>query len=365
MSLIWCSISGHGYGHAAQVVPVLNVLGRLVPNLTATLRTAVPAAFFEPRLTIPWRLSPAQQDIGCIQDGPLKIDVPGTWAAHRSLHVDWAQKIHAEAALILAAGPACVLSDISPLAIAAGASTGIPTIGLCSLSWDLVLEPFFDPAASEQASILQQIRDAYAKADCFLRVAPGLPVKAFRKVIDIGPIAEPAEPDNIGLRKAIGAEDSERIVLVGFGGIALRQLPFERMESMPPYRFLVDGPVPKGLTRTTSLTTLGWPFKPVLASVDMILTKPGYGTIVEAVALGTAVVYVRRYNFADEQTLVDYLHRHGRGAELSLADFQGGDWRKTFDHLQDIQFSTESTVPLTGAQEAATFLAPYLTEAGT
>ena len=79
MPLIWCSISGHGYGHAAQVVPVLNALGRLVPNLKALLRTTVPAGFFEPRLAIPWELSPAQQDIGCIQKGPLTIDVAGTW----------------------------------------------------------------------------------------------------------------------------------------------------------------------------------------------------------------------------------------------------------------------------------------------
>ena len=26
MPYIWCAISGHGYGHAAQVVPVLNAL---------------------------------------------------------------------------------------------------------------------------------------------------------------------------------------------------------------------------------------------------------------------------------------------------------------------------------------------------
>ena len=38
------------------------------------------------------------------------------------------------------------------------------------------------------------------------------------------------------------------------------------------------------------------------------MTKPGYGTILEAVALGLPVIYVRRYNFADEAPLVDFLH---------------------------------------------------------
>jgi hypothetical protein len=359
MPLIWCSISGHGYGHAAQVVPVLNALGRLVPNLQAILRTTVPASFFEPRLDIPWHLSIAQQDVGCIQDGPLTIDVPGTWAAHRTLHADWKTKVEAESALIRDAVPACVLSDISHLGIAAGAGTGLPTIGLCSLSWDLVLEPFVDPATDGHRTILQQIREAYAKADCFLRVAPGLKVTAFRKVRDIGPIAEPTEPQSIKLRDAIGAEASDRVILVGFGGIPLRELPFERMETMRPLRFIVDGQVPRELTRTTSLAAAGLPFKQVLASVDMVLTKPGYGTIVEAAALGIPVVYVRRYNFADEQSLVDYLHQYGRGAELSLVDFRRGQWEAAID--QALAQSRASTPPaLSGAQDAAQVLKQYL-----
>ncbi|MBI4001309.1 MAG: hypothetical protein HY348_05955 [Nitrospira defluvii] len=358
MPLIWCSISGHGYGHAAQVAPVLNALGRLVPNLRAILRTTVPAGFFKPHLTIPWQLSAAQQDVGCIQDGPLKIDVPGTWAAHRTLHTDWKKKIEAEAALIRAAGPACVLSDISHLGMAAGAATRIPTIGMCSLSWDLVLQPFVDPSVDEHADIIRQICEAYAQADCFLRVAPSMNLTAFRHVLDIGPIAEPSEPQAMRLRESIGAEASDRIILVGFGGIALRQFPFQQMESMHPYRFIVDGAVPHGLTRVTSLATLGRPFKQVLASVDMILTKPGYGTIVEAVALGTAVVYVRRYNFPDEQPLVEYLHRYGQGVELSLSDFLDGRWESAIHQAFD-QPILQAPPPLSGPADAAQVLTRY------
>ncbi|MGZ8383179.1 MAG: hypothetical protein ACXWWE_04130 [Nitrospira sp.] len=358
MPLIWCSISGHGYGHAAQVGPVLNALGRLVPNLTAILRTTVPAGFFEPRLTIPWQLSTAQQDVGCIQNGPLKIDIASTWAAHRTFHTDWKHKVEAEAALIRAAAPACVLSDISHLGVAAGAATGIPTIGMCSLSWDLVLEPFVDPSVAEQTEILRHIREAYALADGFLRVAPGLAMTAFRNLFDIGPIAEPAAPQAARLREAIGAPATDRIILVGFGGIALQGLPFEAMEKMPPYRFLVDGHVPLGLSRVASLATVGLPFKAVLASVDMVLTKPGYGTIVEAVALGTPVVYVRRYNFADEQSLVDYLHRYGRGVELSLSEFLDGRWEQAIRQAFD-QSIPHPPPPLSGAEDAAHMLSRY------
>ncbi|MCW5799542.1 MAG: hypothetical protein LZF60_180012 [Nitrospira sp.] len=358
MPLIWCSISGHGYGHAAQVVPVLNALGRLVPNLKALLRTAVPAEFFEPRLTIPWELSSSQQDIGCIQNGPLTIDVAGTWSAHRAMHADWEKKIEAEAALIRQACPTLVLSDVSHLGVAAGAAAGIPTIGMCSLSWDLVLKPFVDPAEPAHAAIISQIREAYASADCFLRVAPGLAVTAFRQMRDVGPIAEPTEPQTAILRHAVGAKVSEKVVLVGFGGIALTSPPFDHMEAMHGFRFLFDGPVPHGLSRVSSLSAVGLPFKHILASVDLVLTKPGYGTTVESVALGIPLVYVRRYNFADEQSLVDYLERHGRGAELSLEAFHQGQWEPAIREAL-AQSPATPPPPLAGAHDAAGILHTY------
>ncbi len=359
MPLIWCSISGHGYGHAAQVVPVLNALGQRVPHLKVLLRTSVPATFFQPRLALPWELSPAQQDIGCIQNGPLTIDVPGTWEAHQTFHAGWDRKVETEAALIRHARPSLVLSDISHLGIAAGAAAAIPTIGLCSLSWDLVLEPFVDHSLPDHAAILHQIREAYSKADGFLRVEPGLAITAFRNMYDIGPIAEPSIPQRATLRRALGDDDADRVILVGFGGIPLTNPPFEQMEAMPACRFLFDGPVPRGLSRVVSLATIGLPFKDILAAVDLVLTKPGYGTIVESVALGIPVVYVRRFNFADEQSLVDYLHRYGRGAELSRDDFYRGAWEPAM-HLALAQRPATPPPPLSGPQDAAQFLAGYV-----
>ena len=248
-------------------------------------------------------MSSAQQDVGCIQNGPLTIDVPGTWEAHRTLHADWERKIAAEAALIRDARPAVVLSDISHLGVAAGVRRTSRRSGSVP-SWDLVLEPFLDHALSDQVAILRQIRAAYGQADAFPRVAPGLAITGLRNLYDIGPIAEPSSPQRAQLRRSVGADDEDRLILVGFGGIPLTNPPFEQMDAMQSYRFLFDGPVPNDCSRVVSLAALGLPFKQILASVDLVVTKPGYGTIVESVALGIPVVYVRRYNFADEQSLV-------------------------------------------------------------
>jgi hypothetical protein len=89
------------------------------------------------------------------------------------------------------------------------------------------------------------------------------------------------------------------------------------------------------------------------------MTKPGYGTIVEAVALQQPVVYIRRYNFADEPPLVDYLHRYGRGVELSFDDFTQGSWEAALQHTLDIPLPSVPPPP-TGATMAAKILATYL-----
>ena len=359
MPLIWCAISGHGFGHAAQAVPVLNALGALVPGLTTVLRTTVPASFFHDCLTIPWELSPAQQDIGCIQDGPLKIDIDATWAAHQHFHETWEARLSHEISAMQAVSPALVIADTPYLAIEAGSRARIPTVALASFTWDLVLKEYCHASDQSQQRLIQSIRESYAKADMALRITPAPNIDAFSSMIDIGPIASPASPERDRLASAIALAPNERTVLVGFGGIPLTSLPLVQMEQLRHYRFLFDGPIRPGYSRVHSTSTLPFSFKTLLASVDVIMTKPGYGTIVEAVALQQPVLYVRRYNFADEPPLVDYLHRYGRGVELSLDDFTQGRWEAA---LQETLIASAPLLPApsTGAAEAAAFIAKQL-----
>jgi len=354
---IWCAISGHGFGHAAQVVPVLNQLGRHVPGLTAILRTTVSAAFFQERLAIPWSLQSVQQDVGCVQRGPLEIDVPATWEGYRQFHATWKQRLAAETTAIRAAAPGIILADPPYLAISAGRQAGTPTVLLSNLTWSEILMSL-DKSASEHESLLEGIRRSYGEADMALRIAPGLPFSGIPKVLDIAPIAEPAASQRDQLRACLRIPASEPVVLVGFGGIPLETLPWHEMDHMSGYQFLVDGVPPRPSSRVHSLSALPFSFKTALASADLVMTKPGYGTIVEAVALGLPVVYVRRYNFADEAPLVEFLRRYGTGQELSRDDFFSGNWRPALEALANTTPAV-GRPPMTGAAEAAQSLLQY------
>ncbi|NGZ94757.1 MAG: hypothetical protein CV089_01260 [Nitrospira sp. WS110] len=364
MPLIWAAISGHGFGHAAQVVPVLNALGRLVPDIRILLRTTVPATFFKDRLSIPWETSSVQQDIGCIQQGPMTIDVEATWREHQQFHDSWDDRLQGEIQAMQSADADVIVADTPYLALAAGKAAGIPTVALVSFTWDLILSEYPAPPLIDRRTIIDAIRRAYGQADLALRIRPAPTMAVFKRLIDIGPIAEPAPSVRERLTELLQLTPRERTVLIGFGGIPLDSLPFEIVESLAGYRFLFDGSVPADSKRFISAQSLPLSFKSLMASVDVIMTKPGYGTLVEAVALRCPVVYVRRYNFGDEQSLVDYLHRYGRGVELSLDDFSRGRWEIALQHALDTPLFSFPPA-LTGAAEAATFIAQQLRNLGT
>ncbi|MDR4464418.1 MAG: hypothetical protein MRJ66_09160 [Nitrospira sp.] len=359
MPLIWAAISGHGYGHAAQVVPVLNALGRLVPDIRVLLRTTVPATFFKDRLSIPWETSSVQQDIGCIQQGPLTIDVEATWLEHHRFHSTWHERLQTEVTAMRAGAPALVLADTPYLALAAGKHIGIPTVALVSFTWDLILSEYQAPSSIDHQGLIESIRRAYTQADLALRIAPAPPLTIFKQLIDVGPIAEPAHSARKQLIEFLKLPPGERTVLIGFGGIQLDSLPFDTLESLTGYRFLFDGSVPANSKRFISTKSLPFSFKTLMASVDVVMTKPGYGTLVEAVTLQTPMVYVRRYNFGDEQSLVDYLQRYGRGVELSHPDFINGRWLPALEQVVDLPLPIAPPPP-TGAEEAARELVKFL-----
>jgi hypothetical protein len=360
MPLIWCAISGHGFGHAAQVVPVLNELGRRIPALKVLLRTTVPSWFFQDRLQVPWEISACEQDIGCVQQGPLHIDVKGTWAAYDRFHTDWADRLSQEAKAIMRLSPNLLLSDISYLAIEAGARANIPVVGLSSLCWEQVLIYFQDETPPASSPVIEQIQQAYSLANVMIRVAPSITMPAFRRTVDVGPIAARLTADHQGVRQALGASQDERIVMIAFGGIPLTSLPWHQIEAMTGYRFIVPGPVPPHAQRLVSANALPFTFQTIMTSCDILLTKPGYGTIVDAVASGTRVIYVRRYNFVDEDSLVSYLHRYGRGLELSVEDFLSGRWQATMAAAMAIPAPQSSPPASTGAAEAADILMKYV-----
>ncbi|RMH07375.1 MAG: hypothetical protein D6704_05250 [Nitrospirae bacterium] len=344
MPIVWCAISGHGFGHAAQVVPVLNELGKRIPKLHVVLRTTVPAAFFARRLHVSWELSPSVQDVGCVQQGPLTIDVAATWRAYQQFHATWAQRVAEEVQSLRVWRPRLVLSNISYLALEAGKRAGIPTVALASLAWDEILEGLQSEETEACRHIIQHIRASYQQADLLIRLSPGLPLKAFPHVQTVGPVNRPIHSSSQNHLKNNGRDTP--LVLVAFGGVPLSSFPSERVARLRGYHVLLDRSLAEmhaAAWRSPFESQAGAQgFDERFAMADVIVSKPGYATVVEAVAARKPLIYVRRENFAEEPALVEYLHRFGRACELSREEFFSGAWERA---LHDVTVLPAPTMP--------------------
>ena len=360
MPRIWCSLSGHGYGHGAQIVPILNELGRHTPQLQVLLRTNLPQQFFQHQLNIPWELHPGRQDIGCVQKDPLKINLQDTWNEYERFHIDWLQTVQIEAEMIRSEQPDLVISNISHLAIEAGRHSGIPTVALGSLSWDKVLEYFLTDESERRLAIIRHIREAYQKAQLMIRFAPIIPMEAFSNIVDVGPIVGPPLQNSGLIRNLLNIHQDEKLVLVAFGGIPLPSLPIDALKRLQGYQFLIGGSVNSDRnSRLRSTSILPVPFRQILAEADVVITKPGYSTVIETVRNEVPLIYVRRYNFVDEQVLVDYAQRYGRAMELPIEKFHGGDWIEALETIQQIP-PPQEPAPELGTSAAAEILAKFL-----
>lgn len=352
---LFVDISAHGLGHLAQVAPVLNQLPARLPQLQITLRSGLPADRLRQRIRPAFAHLATASDFGYVMRDAVTLDLPATAAAYRRAHADFPARVAAEAAQLQALGVDAVFSDVSYLPLAGAAAAGIPALALCSLNWADLFRHFFgqeDWAAPIHAEMLAAYRAAH-----FLRVTPAMPMHALTNVREVGPIFAPGRDRRHALREKVGAGETARLLMVGMGGVPLR-LPVERWPRHPDIRYLV--PAGWNVTRPDcmAIESFDWPFVDLLRSVDAVITKPGYGTFVEAAGNGTAVLYPRRADWPEQDCLIEWLQRHGRGKEIGADQLAAGDFDAALQSCLNI--APPPWDARDGAAEAAAILADRL-----
>jgi hypothetical protein len=202
---------------------------------------------------------------------------------------------------------------------------------------------------------------AYNAADVFLRVSPGMPMPALVRRHEIGPIAALATQDRDHFRghlaTALALPREARWGFAGNGGHGISFADRYLAQASGLY-LVVSGPL--GACSVMTLRTFdppgsSYPFAELLAACDAVLTKPGYGTFVEAACNGVPVLYLPRDDWPEEHPLVDWMQQHGRIAAVHRADLLAG---RVHARLQALWQLPAPVPPLpTGHDEAAATLA--------
>jgi hypothetical protein len=96
----------------------------------------------------------------------------------------------------------------------------------------------------------------------------------------------------------------------------------------------------------------------VVAAVDIVMTKPGYGIISECVANETALLYTSRGHFVEYDVLVREMPRWLRCGFISNESLLAGDWQDALDRVLALPAPPEEA-DVDGAARAATVVAGH------
>lgn len=351
-------ISGHGYGHLAQVAPVLNRLKQLLPHLEIIVKTVVPQESLQARIDSRFRYIPEACDFGMVMASALDVVAEESMQAYIEFHADWDAKIALEARKIAEISPGLILSDVAYLPLAAAARAGSPSVAMCSLNWADILRHYCENMTGVK-EILQQIEQAYLQSQAFLRLSPAMPMQWLTNRMTIGPVAQPGKNRRAEINQKLGLNSDVKLVLVSMGGVAMR-LPIGNWPGLPGVVWLVQADWLEGVARQDmlALESLAMGFPDIFASCDLMLTKPGYGTFVEAACNGVPVLYVERDGWPEQPCLIEWLNGCGCSLKLDAVQAKTGNFQKELQYLLS-QPKPESIMP-TGVDQAVSYLAQFL-----
>lgn len=356
MPRLLVAISPHGFGHTAQVAPVVNALRQRLPDLELTLRSTVSRQLLESRFEGEFDLQAEADDFGMVQHDALDVDVEASYRGYRSLHARWEKELERVSYRLEESAPDLVLADVPYVTLAAAANTGIPSIAMCCLNW---ADIFWHYCQHEQGSavIHEQMLLAYNSASLFLQTEPSMPMPELANTRPIGPVAASGRNRRDELIEQQGLADGMQLVLVAMGGITMR-LPMEQWPKFPGVRFIVQRNWQIKRDDVVELESLQMAFNDVLASCDLLLTKPGYGSFTEAAANGIPVLYVPRENWPEQPWLVEWLQQRGICAAIDRELLLKGEIEQPLRLLLDQ--GRYPPVEPSGVEEASRLIAERL-----
>ena len=299
-------VSGHGYGHATRVGEVLRAVRGRDPALPISIVTSGPEALYRRAVPGAFEFRAEACDVGLAQKSALVIDEVGTVEAWRRFEVGYDARVRREVRWLRESGISLVLGDIPPLAFDAAADAGVQSIALANFSWDWIYRHLAarQPALHEAAD---RAAAAYGRCGVLLELPFAGDLSAFPRRVRIPLVARQPRIARQQARQRLKVDGT--VVLISFGGLGLPGFDPAVLARMPAFTFMVSdasGPLPVNvrLVGAAEMEAAGLEYVDLVGAADVVVTKPGYGIVSDAIAAGTRMIYTDRGDFPEYPILV-------------------------------------------------------------
>lgn len=356
-------ISGHGFGHASRQVEVINALGRIGgPGLRVIIRSAASPSLLERTVRVPFELRPGICDTGLVQTNSVTQDDRATFAAAQAFYGTFDDRVRAEAAALAADQPSVIVCDIAPLGLAVAAALGVPSVFIGNFTWDWIYEG--QAAFRARAEAIETIRRAQSLATLTLKLplSPSFEGSGLRHISPLPLIARQSTHGRADTRALFRLPAERKLALLSFGGYGLSELDLTRVDCADDWDLVVTDRSVTDRARTAlpyvhalseaDLAASPARYEDLIAAVDAVITKPGFGILGECMTASTPLLYTSRGDFREYDILVAEMPRYLRSRFISQDDLFAGRWNTALAELLAQPAPTE-WLPPDGAEVAA------------
>jgi hypothetical protein len=126
-----------------------------------------------------------------------------------------------------------------------------------------------------------------------------------------------------------GLGPDKHLGLTYFGRPGIAGMDLRRLEDFADWEFLRISPIDGAPANYHFIPKTDFPYQDLVASVDLLICKIGYGVAAEAMIHGTPLLYPPREDFAEYPILDAAVRSWGGGYPLSREEFIAFDWKST------------------------------------
>ncbi len=354
-------MSAHGYGHGVRSCDIIRALSEIRPDLRIHLVTRLPASFLGNRLNSSSNiLRSAAFDVGMVQSDSIRVDVPATLREIEAVYARRNELVDQEVSFLKGHDIRLVVTDIPAIPLEAAARAGCRRLAVGNFGWNWIYSEFVTQNRRWEV-VIREIEQGYRMAELLLRLPFCEEMSVFPKIEDIPVVASPGVNRKAEIRALTGASESLPWILISFTSLDWNHEALDRVERCEGYEFFTVLPLSWAQRNIHPIDRNRVPFSDIVASMDAVVSKPGFGVVSDCVVNRKPLIYADRENFLEYHVLLDAIRRYVRHVHIPSEQLYRGELAGALESLKEA--ADAPLVPqFGGAEKAARRILDYLDE---
>lgn len=289
-------ISDYGYGHATRSIAVIRALlqeewlYRIIICSSNRILSFMQASLLE-QANVVYRQ--CASDLGYVlHTGRIGPDVPTFKMKYKEYVETFPIEVRREVDFLQLNEVDLVISDISPIAIMAANQVEVLSVGLSNFTW------FTGYLSIIDRGNLQPLYKAYAGMDYFICLEGGSnePEWGRKGVYKVGFFCREVDWGEVSrIRKEINPGNKKKIVYFGIGmSIDVHDLHQMKIWNDDSCLFVVSSNIRVSHPNVLSIPVSYTESQNYVAASDLVISKPGWSTVSEAVVMNKPLVLLQR-----------------------------------------------------------------------